>query len=344
MIKADFFTCKKYKTTFILSILVFIIHMPSLPNYNLDGNFGGAVLFVSQILNMIAKVAVPLFLIISGALFYRNYEPDMTLKKYKSRFKSLVIPYLSWNIIWVVFNLLCSYTPVSKFFINRQLFSLSVGNILGGIFFYKAYGPFWFIFDLIVFTLFCPLLYLIVKNKKVGTAALLILIILNMFGYGLPEEIFYRHDALTYYLAGALIGRHGFSFFKRESTFAQRIIAAPVCLSCIVCLYFEYKEIIPGTVHVPILFVMCFAFWFIMDFFVKDGYHDFETISFLIFAMHLNVGAVFAKLLYLAMPKSVYFAPVNYVLTIVLTVIFIYLFDIVLRRIPYLRRILTGQR
>ncbi len=344
MIRADFFTCKKYKTTFILSILVFIIHMPSLPNYNLDGNFGGAVLFVSQILNMIAKVAVPLFLIISGALFYRNYEPDMTLKKYKSRFKSLVIPYLSWNIIWVVFNLLCSYTPVSKFFINRQLFSLSVGNILGGIFFYKAYGPFWFIFDLIVFTLFCPLLYLIVKNKKIGTAAFLILIILNMFGYGLPEEIFYRHDALTYYLAGALIGRYGFDLFKRKSSPTVRIIAVPVFIACIVGLYAEYKEILPGAVHVPILLVMCFAFWLIMDFFVKDGYHDFETISFLVFAMHLNVGAVFTKLLYLAMPKSVYFAPVNYVLTIVLTVVFIYLFDIVLRRIPCLRRILTGQR
>lgn len=344
MINSDYFTCKKYKTTFILSILVFIIHMPTLPNYNLDGNFGGAVLFVSQILDMIAKVAVPLFLIISGALFYRNYEPDMTLKKYKSRFKSLVIPYLSWNIIWVVFNLLCSYTPISKFFINREVFSLSVGNILGGIFFHRAYGPFWFIFDLIVFTLFCPLLYWVVKNKKIGTAVLAVLVILNMFGYGLPKVIFYRHDALTYYLAGALIGRHGFDLFKRKSTPTARIIAAPVFIACIIGLYAEYQEILPGAVHVPILLVMCFAFWLIMDFFVKDGYHDFETISFLVFAMHLNVGAVFTKLLYLVMPKTVYFAPVNYILTLVITVIFIYLFDIVLRRIPCLRRILTGQR
>ena len=159
MIKADYFTCKKNRTTFILSILVFIIHMPSLANYTLEGSFGNAVYIGSELLTLFSRVAVPLFLIMSGALFYRNYELNKTKEKYKSRFKSLVVPYLVWNIIWVVFNIICSYTPISKFFINRQLFTLSAGNILGGIFLYKAYAPFWFIFDLIIFTLICPLLY-----------------------------------------------------------------------------------------------------------------------------------------------------------------------------------------
>lgn len=344
MIKADYFTCKKNRTTFILSILVFIIHMPSLANYTLEGSFGNAVYIGSELLTLFSRVAVPLFLIMSGALFYRNYELNKTKEKYKSRFKSLVVPYLVWNIIWVVFNLICSYTSISKFFINRQLFTLSAGNILGGIFLYKAYAPFWFIFDLIIFTLICPFLYFAVKNKKVGICVLAALIILNMFGIGLPESVFFRYDALTYYFAGALLGRHGFDLFKRKSTLGQRILAICVFAAGYVYLFLENNKILPSILYVPVLLCMCFAFWVIMDFFVGDGYFGFETASFLIFATHMNVGTIFAKLLYIAMPKSMYFAPINYILTLVLSTAVICLFDALLKKLPRLRNILTGAR
>ena len=165
-----------------------------------------------------------------------------------------------------------------------------------------------------------------------------------MFGIGLPESVFFRYDALTYYFAGALLGRHGFDLFKSKSTSKQRVAAICVFVAGYVYLFLENNKILPSILYVPVLLCMCFAFWVIMDFFVGDGYFGFETASFLIFATHMNVGTIFAKLLYIAMPKSMYFAPINYILTLVLSTAVICLFDALLKKLPRLRNILTGAR
>lgn len=132
--KTDYFTVKKTKVMFILAILVFTIHISSLSNYRLDNTLGEKIVRVDRLIASISCVAVPLFLLISGVLFYQNYSYAKTVNKWKSRLFSLVIPYLVWNFTWTVFAFVCSYTPISRFFIGRKKFVLNATNIWGGVF------------------------------------------------------------------------------------------------------------------------------------------------------------------------------------------------------------------
>ena len=124
-ISSDYFTSKKNKVTFLLAVLVFFIHISTLANYSLSGHIGKFLFTFHSLMLILAEVAVPMFFIISGALFYKNYTPSKTLEKYKSRFFSLVIPYLFWNTLWMIFDIICSYTAISKFFIGRQKFKIT---------------------------------------------------------------------------------------------------------------------------------------------------------------------------------------------------------------------------
>ena len=71
-----------------------------------DGNFPlyeSIFYLCSQIL---ARVAVPLFFMFSGFCFFNNHN-DFTIetyvKKLKKRGRTLLVPYILWNILFVVF-------------------------------------------------------------------------------------------------------------------------------------------------------------------------------------------------------------------------------------------------
>ena len=53
----------------------------------------------------IARIGVPLFFFISGFLFfyYDDFSKNVYLGKIKKRFKSLVVPYIFWNLVVVGF-------------------------------------------------------------------------------------------------------------------------------------------------------------------------------------------------------------------------------------------------
>ena len=68
-IRPDYFTLKKERTMFLLSILVFTIHISTLKNYDLSSDLGQVVMGIKTFITAFARMAVPLFMIISGALF-----------------------------------------------------------------------------------------------------------------------------------------------------------------------------------------------------------------------------------------------------------------------------------
>ena len=166
-VEADYFTCKKTKCTFVLAILIIMHHSSSISNYAITSVYGGIASFVRQYFYAFAQVAVPLFFIISGVLFYRNYSYKMTLIKYRSRLKSLVIPYLIWNTLSMLFQFFCSYSFVSKYFIGREKVTCNFVNVLSGVFLNK-YSVLWFVRVLIIFTVFSPLIFTIIRRRVGG--------------------------------------------------------------------------------------------------------------------------------------------------------------------------------
>ena len=71
--RSDYFTCKKTRVTFLLSVMVLLLHISTLANYTLDSEMGKLLLIFDDVIHAACEVAVPLFFVISGVLFYRNY-------------------------------------------------------------------------------------------------------------------------------------------------------------------------------------------------------------------------------------------------------------------------------
>lgn len=129
--------------------------------------------FFSQV---IARIAVPLFFLMSGYLFFYKVETfnnSTYLQKLKKRFKSLLVPFLFWTTFFLIVYYLMAHLPiVSKFFSIPEYTSEYIlssywaqPNEEGTMTYPLAY-QFWFIRDLIVCVIISPILYYIVTKAK----------------------------------------------------------------------------------------------------------------------------------------------------------------------------------
>ena len=345
-VQPDFWK-KKEVVSFFLSIMVFFIHISSFSQYNhLEGNLTGFNQFLKKAVHdCFTQYAVPLYFIISGALFFRDYEDKNYLSKIKKRIRTLLIPYLIWNVIWMLFDIATSHSFLSQFFIAREKFTLSVPSILEGIFLHKSNGAFWFVFNLMVFVVLSPVIDKLIRNRYVGLAATTAVAVLCLFRIGLPEAVFFSNTSIVYYLIGAVIGRHYFDGFCKKSSRITQILSAGFLLLATIPLYCSNR--IDNPAFLMFLLIPCaWAFWNAADLFVYrlPTFPIFNN-SFAVYAMHINVSAIFAKLIYLALPKRQWMALPNFILTLVLTLIFIRLFCYVVEKIsPKLYKLITGGR
>lgn len=147
-------------------------------------------LFFHLITNEIAQIAVPLFFFISGFLFYYKiniFTKNEYIKKLKKRFKSLLIPYLFWNLA-VLFLVFLSQMFLSSMLSgnNKLVTDYTFMDWLNIFWNYKKGNPicyqFWFIRDLIIVVLFTPIIYYYIKFTKIyGIILLGILWIFNIW-------------------------------------------------------------------------------------------------------------------------------------------------------------------
>lgn len=218
---------KKPLVSYLLSVLVFWIHCSSFENYR---PLSSGVDFVSYLLQRtITPVAVPLFMIIAGALFYRDYTNEKYLSKIKRRITSLVIPFLLWNTINMVFNMIAT-ACFKQYFIGRVPFEFSLSNILQGIFHYEYNQPFWFIFALIFFDLFAPVLNLIISNKYIGIIAIILTWIAANNGVGIPTPFSSIPLALFIIWSGDISENMHLACFQRKAHQRCSGFASDFCL------------------------------------------------------------------------------------------------------------------
>lgn len=319
---------KKEFISFILSIFVFLIHISSFEQYE---NSGTLISFINTkasyfLTESITRVAVPMFLILSGIAFFRDYDNKKYIQKLKKRIFTLLIPYLLWNTLWMLFHIAYSYTSLQKYFVGKEKFALSFGNVLKGIFLYESNTLFWYIFNLIVFAIAAPLIYALIRNKYIGIVVASVLTVLHIYGIELPAKIFFEPVALTFYIIGAIIGKHFFDAICRKSS--KRMQWGSILF---LTAYVLAKNIFSPKLHVrhPIIVVAVFcltsfALWNIVDLFIdKIKPRAIFTRSFAIYAIHVNLSAVIAKLCFLCMPRNESFAIPNFIITFILTLIII---------------------
>lgn len=159
----------------------------------LSGYDGGEL--VSNIIQFILKlrgVAVPAFFFISGFLLAHNHHRDNLqgyLTMLSKRFRSLVVPFVIWNLIaWTIRASIrfCVYGH----FISPGEYG-SVGKFLFDTFWVPENIPLGFIRNLVCFILLSPLLIYLVK--RMGIIACVLFLIISAY---------FKINGLFYYGAG----------------------------------------------------------------------------------------------------------------------------------------------
>lgn len=145
---------------------------------------GWCSFIVHWISDVVTKSCVPLFFLISGYLFFKGVGEDFLSVKYpdklKKRIRTLLIPYLIWNLLYFVYNAAfkgLNLTPLSvagAFFVRPDLLPAS---------YYPAYTPLWFIRELMLLMLLSPLVYYIFVRlpKYCGHLVLFTLFVCGLF-------------------------------------------------------------------------------------------------------------------------------------------------------------------
>lgn len=161
------------------------------------------------------QIIIPTFFFISGFLFFlkvKEWNADVYKTKMKRRFRSLVIPYLFWNLLALTLFFIAENLPyISGLFSGNYMqikdygikefmmaFWVKEGGVAQSPFLY----PFWFIRDLIVISALSPLVYLVVRYLKlVGLAVLFTLWYFDAFNItGLGTA------GIFFFSAGAYLG------------------------------------------------------------------------------------------------------------------------------------------
>ena len=171
--------------------------------------------FVIFLCKIICPVAVPTFFFISGFLFFKGLEEwksDIWKQKMKKRIRTLLIPFLLWNLIALIAFPITRYAgsilkgvPMDnlmdvvrdrgffRLFWDKTLFDQSYGQPMN--------TPMWFVRDLMVVVLFSPAIHWLVKKAGyIFVAVLAVLFLADLWipvpGFGIKATFFFAWGSL----------------------------------------------------------------------------------------------------------------------------------------------------
>lgn len=220
--------------------------------------------------HVVTRIAVPTFFLISGLLFFINFRQwswDGYKSKMRSRMKTLVLPYILWNILafGIIVALKIGGVLVKgkawegvlayiqehdwHIFIDSSVWGLSRVNILG----WPSYstGPFnlplWFLRDLIVVSILSPVIYWVIKKTGFWAVLVLFMAYVTRIWILLPG---FGITAFFYFTLGAYFAIKG----KNVVLFARKfsMMTIPVsCLLMIVCIIYDGPLTVVGNNLMP---------------------------------------------------------------------------------------------
>lgn len=295
---------------------------------------------VNYLVRQMGSFVMSYFFAVSGFLLFYNLSHKNYYDKIKRRFFSLMIPYISWQVISVLLIFLCSgrvYT-ISDFFIRTF-----------GMARFPLNGPLWYIYAIFIMALFSPILLLIFKNKNIGCIIMLCIIIVTQkavyehfplvsdaFNYGFISNIV---DYLPSYLMGAFCGKF-INDIKLMGIARYMLLVSFVCFLTVRVGY-SFGNFIIRLMPLALLFLFPFTEK-LKD---KKIYH----LSFLIYAMHQPFLKYFANdILYLLrkidMPTSLFNIIGRGTILLLLILMAFVIYTVMKKYTPKILNVLTGGR
>ena len=168
-----------------MAVLVVMLHYSKTIIEQADGTLHFLCIFFQE---GICRLAVPCFFFISGFLFFSKLEGkwDWSIWKDKlaKRAKTLLLPYLLWNIIaffafWIYERTNGNVSSLTQAITENggvRMFWSVTGGLPIGSQAYPVNGPLWFIRDLVFYIIVTPLVFMFIKwTRLYGILALCLL-------------------------------------------------------------------------------------------------------------------------------------------------------------------------
>lgn len=186
---------RKIKVLSAVAILMVIyIHM-----YYTEGEgMCGMRMLTGLVGSGMCSVAVPLFYIISGYLFFLNVPDGLRsiFNKMRKRCRTLLVPYIIANLLtflfYVTLNLIALQIPAVCGVVNFEIFDTIVDGGLWGTLNLVLISPpiafqLWFVRDLMIIVLFSPVIWIGLKRlidfRHCNVIAIVLFFILFLAGY-----------------------------------------------------------------------------------------------------------------------------------------------------------------
>lgn len=247
--------------SFISILLVLYIHSGFHNNETLNQKYINTI--QDLLSGKVARIAVPLFYIFSGYLFFLK-APDglkSIFAKMQKRIRTLVLPYIFSASFFVILSVIICNLPSASKFMNSNIMLLFQDNWMGvlqQIYYGKNGGvplafQLWFLRDLILLVLFSPIWYYLIKF----TGWYWLIVVFILCSVYAEQTIF---TALFWFGTGACLTKYKFKY--HPSLWGYFFMLIFLSLG-VIELY--YPNSILSRLNIPITFVGIVGLWLIYD-------------------------------------------------------------------------------
>lgn len=294
-------------TPFICALMVVGIH-----SYN--GGSGITARIEGSLSHGLFTAAVPIFMFLSGFLFYRNAETLRdVIAKQKRRLTSDLIPFLGWSGLYY-FIFTSAHALLTS---NNAEIHICIGTIIKGIVFYKYVFPMWFLFQLIVYIVLAPVLFKLLKNTKVSLFVLCIAAFLAYFKVSWAVDVdndirtIFAFNFFFYYFAGAIAVKHQERFIRAINRLARFPLGIMgiilIIVSVVAGLVFDVLPVYNHRIIVPAVASISFVvFYKLSKYMVSIEEQEIHRIcikrlrgvpTMIIYGLHPLIGLIVGKML-----------------------------------------------
>ena len=291
----------------------------------------------------ICGVANYMFFFISGFLYYQNVCDYRSFnQKIKKRTRSLLVPYVLWNVIFLVWYIVLGVIPaLAEKFVNGSIITKLTDvpwyEGLYMVFVMPAAFQLWFLRDLMIFVLLSPALYwMIIRLRSIFPALLLL-------GSMLEPTIGF----LAMFVLGGCLS-------VKEVEIDSLTVKLKRVLPLFLLLYIIGAIVYPFHIdwlkpfHALIYLSGIISLWCLYDMMNVDKYHWYESLlgySFFIYCFHIPFFNIVKKLNLFILGESQIHIVILYFLNPIIAITLIIVVAKLLQRVmPNIYLVLTGYR
>ncbi|MBS1635741.1 MAG: acyltransferase [Bacteroidetes bacterium] len=311
-----------------------------------------SVFFLEQLVSQgLCRVAVPLFFVLSGYLFFQNFSGGISAfySKIRKRTRTILIPYLLWSLLgFIAMWILNTYWLKS----TDSPGELSFRDIADKILIHPVAYQLWFLRDLMILVLLSPLLYLLIYFTRWFP-----FLICTGLWMSRVEPLIIASQALCFFVLGASIALRSETLLLNVLTRRAWLLLIPLWVAVLLFKLVYFQESSEGSpfadvIHKTAILIGLPALWIAYDLVtLKRNYINTFLLwigpgfAFFLFVFHEPTLSLIKKTAQAAMPDNAVTRLAQYVLAPVIVMLLAMVLSKAMQRyLPLVYRILTGSR